>query len=246
MVTIRRGLSELGSFPLKTVFINEPDLVHLELFRFALSEENPELRERAITNAKHDVIAARLDLLFNYTTKQDLSGPDNIDFMHWAAISSGQRSEAAYGFSETSKRYEAKNEKKLNIAEALGSQVFHSVKDGEFRGMHTSGGIFEQIRAMAKKDGIHGAKDKNVLSDLWQRYRGVVHLGMAITYLEDNPDQRFCVLELAELFRSTLSKNCPKGTSKPYVRPDEQISFVYLSSIWGPRYGNQGLSYGVD
>lgn len=231
---------------MKTVFINEPDLGHIELFRFALSEDDPELRQRAIRNAKHDVIAERLEFLFYSTTKQDVSGPDNTDFMHWVAISTTQRSEAAYEFSETSKRYENKNERKLNIAEELGFLIFNSIKDGKFRGMHTSGGIFEQIRAVAEEDGTHGAKDKNVLRELWQKYRGVVHLGMAIKYLEENPDQHFDILELAELFRSILSENCPKGTSKPYVHPDEQISFVYLSSIWGPRYRNRGLPFGVD
>ncbi|MCZ8151404.1 MAG: hypothetical protein O9292_03255 [Rhodobacteraceae bacterium] len=46
-----------------TVSINEPELLSIELFRVALSEPEVELREKAIANAKHEVVALRLDAL---------------------------------------------------------------------------------------------------------------------------------------------------------------------------------------
>ena len=228
------------------IFINEPELKYMELIRVALSEESTDLRERAIKNAKHDVVAGRLELLFDQISVDEITGTENTEFLQWVAITSGKRSEAAYEFSETGRRYESKNERKLNIAEEVGFQIFKSIQDQEFKGVHTRGGIFEQIRDVAVEDGVHGARDEDVVRKLWQIYKGVVHLGMAIKYLEENPDQHWNVLELAELYRKTLCQNCPKGTKKPYVDPEEQISFIYISSIWGPRFGNRGLSYAVD
>tara|TARA_R100000935_G_scaffold58904_1_gene99380 strand:+ start:1380 stop:2075 length:696 start_codon:yes stop_codon:yes gene_type:complete len=231
---------------MREIFLNEPELKYVELIRIALSEDDAELRASAIRNVKHDVIAGRLELLFKQAEQGAIADPLNAEFMHWVAISSSQRNEAAYEFFETSKRYESKNEAKLNIAEETGFLIFSSVQDRKFKGIYTRGGIFEQLREVAVQEGVRGVKDKDVLRKLWQTYKGVVHLGMAIKYLEENPDHHFDLLSLAELFRTTLSENCPRGTLKPYVDPKDQFSFVYLSSIWGPRFGNRGLSYAVD
>jgi len=230
---------------MREICLNEPELKHVELIRVALSEQSTELRKRAIKNVKHDVVAGRLELLFEEIGSVGASDPDNAKFMQWAATTSGQRSEAAFEFSETGRRYESKNERKLNIAEEVGILVFSTIRDQRFRGVHTRGGIFEQVRDQAELESVRGAKDKDVLRELWQIYKGVVHLGMAIKYREENPDQHFAVLELAELYRKTLSENCPKGTNKPYVDPGEQFSFVYLSRISGPRFENRGLPFEV-
>jgi hypothetical protein len=93
---------------------------------------------------------------------------------------------------------------------------------------------------------VSGARDKDTLRKIWNSYRGVVHLGIAIDYCENHPAQNLHVFHLAELFRKTLSENCPKGTSKPYVDPGEQISFLYISTLSGPRFRNRGLPFGVS
>ena len=123
--------------------------------------------------------------------------------------------------------------------------IWMSVQDKKFEGVHTSRGILQQVRDDAKFSAVGGAKDVDTLRNIWKMYRSVVHLGMAIDYCLDNPSQKMDVLELAELFRLGLSQNCPKGTSIPYIDPAVQISFVYLSRLWGPRFGNRGLPYYV-
>lgn len=214
------------------------------LFRVALSEENTQLRERAIRNVRHDVVAGRLEQLF-----KDVETEETIDasFFRWVATTSVLRNEAAHEFAETNSRYQAKNEQRLNIAEEIGFVVFETIRVKKNSGVHTPGGIFEQVREKIQKvGGVHGAKDKDVLRMLWATYKGVVHLGMAITFLEQNPDQQTNVLHAAEFFRKILSENCPKGTRKPYVQTSEQINFIYISNIKGPRFRNRGLSYDVD
>jgi hypothetical protein len=230
---------------MQCISLNEPELGYLNLFRAALSEENFELRERAIKNVKHDVVSDRLDRLFKEIGSQGLAAPENAEFMQWAAMSTSQRNEAAYAFSDTSRRYEDKNEQRLNVAEEIGFTIFSSIKDGKFKGVHTRGGIFEQMREQAELEEVRGAKDKDVLRQCWNTYKGVVHFGMALTYCEENLDQHFDIFDVAKFFREILSQNCPKGTRKPYVDPDIQISFVYLSKLWGPRFGNRGLPYDV-
>ena len=81
------------------IFINEPELKYMELIRVALSEESTDLRERAIKNAKHDVVAGRLELLFDQISVDEITGTENTEFLQWVAITSGKRSEAAYEFS---------------------------------------------------------------------------------------------------------------------------------------------------
>lgn len=228
------------------VSLNCFDLQFIGSFRIALSEENVELRKCAIRNVKHDVIAHRIDLLLQELDGDWRSIPEDPIFMRWVAKTSGRRNDAAYAFAETGRRYEAKNERKLNIAEHIGLLIFLSVQDKTFKGVHTSIGILDRVRYEAKKGGVRGARDIEVLRKIWKTYRGIVHLGMAITYCDDNPDQDLNVLHLAELFRQTLSQNCPKGTSKPYVDRSEQTSFVYLSKVSGPRFRDRGLSFEID
>jgi hypothetical protein len=228
------------------ISLNEPELQYLDLIRVALSEESFKLREGAIKNVKHDVVSDRLDRLFKEIGSQGLAAPENAEFMQWAAMSTTQRNEAAYAFSDTGRRYEGTNERKLNVAEEIGFTIFSSIKDGKFKGVHQPGGIFEQMREQAELEEVRGAKDKDVLRQCWNTYKGVVHFGMALTYCAENLDQHFDILDVAEFFREILSQNCPKGTRKPYVDPAEQISFVYLSKAWGTRFGNRGLPFDVD
>ncbi|PUB12695.1 hypothetical protein [Yoonia sediminilitoris] len=126
------------------VGINEFDLQFIELFRIALSEETNELRHRAIKNVKHDVVNGRIELLMKEKGPKWASDATNRNFIEWVAATSIQRNDAAYEFSETGKRYEAKNERKLNIAEHIGNVIFLSIRDGKFEGVQVNGGILER------------------------------------------------------------------------------------------------------
>jgi integrase len=98
--------------------------------------------------------------------------------------------------------------------------------------------------AMAAK-ALSGAKDLDVLRAIWKTYRGVVHLGMAMDYCDEQPDSERNVLHVAETYRRGLSLFCPKGTKKPYVPVDDQITFLYLSYTSGPRFLDRGLPFAV-
>lgn len=228
-----------------TVRINEPELLSIELIRIALSEATPELREKAIANAKHEVVALRLDALGRDKDTDWMSHPLNAEFVTWIAQTSAKRHEASYEFHQTARRYEERNERKLNVAEHVGKLIWLSIQDRKFGGVQTEEGILKQVRDQARANGISGARDLDVLREIWKTYRGVVHLGMAMDYCEDHPDIAQNVLWLAEAYRQDLSQSCPKGTKIPYVPEDVQFSFCYLSSVWGPRFRDRGLPFDV-
>ncbi len=95
------------------VTLNELDLMFIELVRVGLSEETMDLRERAIKNVKHDVVADRIDKLMRKLGPKWRSDPANSEFLQWVALTAAQRTEAAFEFSETGKRYEAEEKTDL-------------------------------------------------------------------------------------------------------------------------------------
>jgi hypothetical protein len=225
--------------------INEPELKFVELIRLALSEGTKEQRERAIKNVKHEAVAARLDLLAAEGGSSWATDPDNAHFVQWMIGTSAERREAAYEFSQTARRYEERNERRLNIAEHIGKLIWLSILDKKFEGVQTEIGILQQVRDDAKSNAVSGARDMDTLRKVWATYRGVVHLGLALDFCEENPNQKMNLLHIAERYRQGLSQSCPKGTSKPYVSPAEQISFVYLSRLKGLRFRDRGLPYDI-
>ena len=229
-----------------TISINEPELKEIKLFRMALSETSIEQRKHGIICVKLGVEASRLDSLFSERGTGWTSDPKNAEFVQWIAESSALRHEAAYEISEMNRCYEDKNNVKLNIAEHIGELIWLSIQDKKFEGVQTGRGIVQQVRDDAKESGVSGARDRDTLREIWGTYRGVVHLGRAIDFCKNYPEQKCNVLHLAELFRKGLSENCPKGTSQPYVSPDDQISFVYSSKLSGPRFRGRGLPFNVD
>lgn len=227
----------------KDIPINDVECAYIELFRIALSERSHCERLKAIQKVRYDVTANRLSDLFVSRDYVLVSDPKDYQFLKWVAETASVRHEAIVDLMEVGKRYQASNERKLNIAECIGVTVFNSIRYGNFKGVQVNGGILDQVRDEAKKENVYGGRDTDTLRKAWKTYRGVVHLGMAITYLEDNRDQHWHVLQLAELFREVLGKNCPKGTCKPYVSPSEQLKFLYLSNIKGPRFRDRGLPF---
>ncbi|WP_412565615.1 hypothetical protein [Thalassobius sp. MITS945101] len=204
------------------VRLNEPECAALGLFRMALSEATAADRLSAIEVMRHEVVSMGLES-FPIT---EASSPK---FVRWAATTAPPRYEAAHAFHQILQRYNSKNERQLNIAEYIGKKVWDSIETGKFQGVQVAGGLLEQTSEYAREMGVRGAKDLDVLRKIWKRYRGVVHLGMTMDYVEEHPETRAHVLHLAERIRLGLSTNCPKGTSVPYVDPQEQISFLYVS-----------------
>lgn len=225
--------------------INEPELRSIEYIRIALSEPTPELREKAIANAKHELVALRLETLSGKLGSKWTSDPRNVEFVLWIARTSSERHEASYEFLQTGRQYEERNERKLNVAEQIGKLIWLSIQDNRFEGVQTPEGILKQVSDQAQEYKVSGARDLDILRRIWNTYRGVVHLGMAMDYCEDNPDHNQNVLFLAENFRLDLSRFCPKGTQKPYVSEQEQIMFYYYSNTWGPRFRDRGLPFSI-
>lgn len=228
------------------IAINESELNFIELIRVALSEETTEQRERAVKYAKHEAVASRLDLLAAEGGSSWATDPDNADFVQWTIETSAERREAAYEFSRTGRRYEDRYERRLNIAEHIGKLIWLTIIEKRFEGVHTKTGILQQVSDEAKSHSISGARDLDTLRKVWATYKGVVHLGMALDFCEENPNQEVSLLYIAERYRRGLSENCPKGTSRPYVSSTEQISFVYISRLKGPRFRDRGLPFDVQ
>jgi hypothetical protein len=221
-------------------------LLSIKSIRVAVSELTTELRAKAIANAKHELVAFRLEALSKGLGDGWMSEPQNAAFVQGIAKTSGERFEASYELSQTSKRYVEHNDVKLSVAEQIGKLIWLSIQDKKFEGVQTAEGILKQVRDQALERGLRGAKDLDVLRGTWKTYRGVVHLGMAIDHCEESPDPKQNVLHVAESFRRCLSLNCPKGTQKPYVAQDSQIKFEYLSMIWGPRFRDRGLPFAIN
>ena len=218
------------------VFINEQEFHFLELFRIALSEETHEDRLAAIRYVKHEVAEARLQGFVEREGPDWTKAPANRELVEWVAMTSSERAEAVYEFARVSRRYEDRNERRLNIAEQAGMLIYLSIHDGKFEGVHTWSGILYQVTEAGKAQKVSGARDKDTVRKTWSMYRGVVHLGMAMDICEGLSARPEQVLHLAEQIRRLLSETCPKGTSVPYVLPEEQISFVYEPMTYGPRF----------
>ncbi|SMP37176.1 hypothetical protein [Shimia sagamensis] len=202
--------------------LNGPECECLGLFRMAISEETDEERLRAIQVIRHEVVSLGLE---NFPIGKSSSN----EFTRWIAETARERYDAAHEFGEIAQRYEGKNERHLNIAEYIGKRVWDSIQNEKFQGLHTPSGILEQTSDYARKMGIRGARDQSVLREIWGKHRGVVHLGMAMDFCEDHPGTTWHVLQLAETFRAGLSSNYPQNAPSPYVDPDVQLSFFYLS-----------------
>jgi hypothetical protein len=220
---------------MERVFIDGAELQYIELIRVALSEADNTQRLQAIKNVKHDVVARELELLMDEGDGDWMSAPNNTEFVVSIAKSAPARHEAIYDFSQVLHRYEGEtghgNERKLNIAEHIGKLAWLSIREGKLQGVQVVGGILQQVSDAAKEFGVSGVRDKDALRNIWKRYRGVVHLGIAMDLCGDNPKAGTGVLDLAERIRRDLSENCPRGKSKPYVDANEQICFVGKSRV---------------
>lgn len=201
------------------------DLSYIRMFRVALSEETDQARLEAIQNVRQEVDAQSIkifrdDELFWPAIKRH---PRTIE---WIAETSPDRHDAGSAIAELLERYEKRNERHLDIAERIGNAVFSTIKDKEFRGLQTKSGILKMVSDEARDLKLHGGRDKDVVRKIWTTYRGVVHLGMALDYLYDNPDQDFQLLQKAEFYREQLATNRPRNATEPYVSPEVQFQFL--------------------
>ncbi len=215
---------------METVFINNMQLQSIEMFRIALSAADNRKRLQALDNLKQEVAAQVDELYLGGRSEEWISSPANADFFRRSAFNAPARRTAAAEFAQTEREYEdngrRRKEMKLNIAEYIGTRVWQTIRDGKFEGLQTDIGILEQVRHSAKKEKIFGAQDRDTLRKTWGRYRGVVHLGMALDLHEGSDLPLSVTLSFAEEIRVALSYHCPRGTKKPYVDEGEQISFV--------------------
>lgn len=213
------------------IAVNHLELNFIEMFRVALSAPTHEERLAAIQYVRHDVTAAHL---------QDMKrefGPDwalksvSKRLPEWLSETAGDREDAIYELCRVMQAYEDGLERRLNVAEQVGNMICLSIEDGKFEGVQTRGGILYQVSEQGKAQKISGARDKDTVRKAWRDYRGVVHIGMALTYCESRDEPLERVIPVAENFRLLLSQSCPKGTRAPYVDDKAQISFYYKSEI---------------
>ena len=227
------------------VAINELELMFIELFRIALSAPTHEERLAAIRCVRQEAIASRLQEISKTPGSDWVREERNRELAEWVAATAGDRDDAIYEFSRVARAYEDKFERRFNVAEQVGKVICQSVSDGKFEGVQTKGGILYQVTVQGKEHGISGARDLDRVRKNWRDYRGVVHLGMAIDFCEERSVPPEEVLFVAERYRRMLSASRPKGTKKPYVDEELQISFSYESGIYGPRFLNRGLPFYV-
>ncbi len=228
------------------IAINELELNNIDLIRIALSEKTDEARQRAIWCVKHEVLAKSIEAINEQAGAGWTERPENKSLMDWVVATTGDRQTAAMEFTETVLRYAKQQERKLNIAEEIGFHIFLSIQEGRNSGVQTRDGILERVRHSAKEANIAGAKDRDTLRTAWNDYRGVFHLGLAMNFCEENPEKCLNVLHVAEELRELLSTSCPRGTQKPYVDAELQTSFVYKSTLKGPRFHDRGLHFSVE
>ena len=214
-----------------TFRIDEKELLLVNLIRLALSEDDMTARVRSIKNVKYFVSTISTQIILDFEENERFVDHFKMPYLRYLAKISERSHDATYELAEVQQRYEARNDTKLNIAEHVGRYIWNSIESKKFEGLHTEIGILQQVQREARAKRVAGARDKDVLRKIWSTYRGVVHLGMAMDYCEENPDHDMNVLQIAESYRRTLSDHCPKGTSKPYVSADEQIKFIYSSTL---------------
>lgn len=234
-----------------SVPLNERELHAIDMVRMALSEETNDERLESIRVVKLDVASMRLEEL-NDTQYRGWQGDSrNTELIRWVTDTSSERHEAAIELAVLDQRFQRSNQRALNVAEEVGFFVRLSIRDGRYQGVQTKGGLIEQVTEIGRGANVRGAKDHDTVRKAWMRYRGVVHLGLALNEFEERfkrsiPKENLHeLLFLAEEIRVMLSETCPKGWKDPYVPQEEQISFVYKSSIYGPRFLNRGLPFDV-
>ena len=228
------------------VSINELELLHIELFRMALSAETLKDRLEAIENVKHGVNAARLQVISETEGPDWIKDPANEELVAWVAGTAPARDAAIYEFSRLTRRYEETHERRLNVAEHVGKLIELSIAEGKFEGVQTRTGLLHQLTNDGRKYSIPGARDMDTVRSSWGVYRGIVHLGIAMDHFGELPSYPPEMLFQAELIRLKLSQNCARSTTTPYVSPEEQISFVFKSEIWGPRLKDRGVNIDVE
>lgn len=227
------------------VALNESELLSIELFRIALSPPTHKERLAAIRYFRQEVMAARLHEINKKHGPGWIRDERNRELVAWVAATAGEREDAIYEFGRVGVAYEDRYERPLNVAEHIGKLIYNSISANKFEGVQTRGGILHQATVVGKLYGISGARDKDTVRKAWRDYRGVVHLGMALDHCEEIQAPLEEVLFVAESYRKSLSGSCPRGTKKPYVDAELQISFSYESCVYGPRYLNRGLPFVV-
>ena len=209
--------------------ISTAKISHLGILRVTLSEPTPASRLRAIQNAPHEAQANLIGIFVRDERRWDLGLFINLVIHDWIAETAEKRHEAIWELGQTFQRFEERNERKLNIAEELDFHIIDTIRTGKLEEVQTKTGILARVQDQARREGVRSGKDKDTVRKLWNSYRGIVHLGMALDHCENHVGQQLSVLTVAEDFRKQLSESCPKRTSEPYVDSSEQIKFILKS-----------------
>ncbi|MBT0958207.1 hypothetical protein IV417_12485 [Alphaproteobacteria bacterium KMM 3653] len=212
------------------VEISEAGFQVIGELRIALSAETVEDRLKAMEHVQHRFIRSLVENAHSKFGAEWEKIPSMSALAAKVSKSYVQSASTEDIFSDVFHQYEKKNHRGLMVAEQVGQMVFFSIVDRKLEGLHRDGKIIDQVCQQGRARDVPGAKDKDTVRKSWMKYKGVVHLGMALNDAEELKITRAKdVLGMAEEMRLMLCSNCPKGTSEPYVNQDDQISFVYKS-----------------
>ena len=214
---------------MKEIFIQKPAIGYLPMVRVALSETDDPMRQSALENLNGVIQLDKQEVIVKDIDRRNWGLEKFPQFLIDSTRAGPGRSRSNEEFKGTIERYEKHNEIRMNTAEEIARKIVRSIQTDQFEGLHTATGILKQISDDARNEGTRGARDKDVLRKTWNDYRGVVHLGLALTICEEFPDGDQNVFRVAERIRKLLSGYGPRSHSRPYVDLDLQYKFIVCS-----------------
>lgn len=208
----------------------EVELGVLQLYRAALSKKGKQARCEALEGLTKKLDAERLGALQNSKFANVGLVATSDDFNRTIATEYVENTKKISAFDRALEAFEKPRGKlPLFAAETIAREIWRSVVEGKNVGVFSRRGIIERLTDQARVQGLQGVKDKDVLRRHWKEYKCVAHLGAGLQIGEHHNLDPIASLGVAEEVRYVLSNECPKGTSKPYVEEEEQISFVFRS-----------------
>lgn len=212
--------------------LNQYELLLGDLIYVPLAEPDPVLRAKTLEAFRQ---VARQYSADGYRSTKDHPAHQHLRASAYLTPTEDDYQDIADGngeFTEAVGRFRQQHQRRFNVAINIAERLFLTTHDNEFRGLYsTPNGIFSQVSEMARENGIRGAQDKDTLRGIWNHYRGIIHLPLAMELSKHSKEDPPPLLPFARSLQQAFSQNCPRNSSKPYVPAHEQISFVEISML---------------
>lgn len=209
--------------------LNEVELMHHEFLMAVLCQLDPTKRATALGAFRKAV----------QSWAAESAVTELGDALRFAPAYARPESKALWEFTDAGSKlavawdsFSKHHERRFNIAVEIGFQLYFTIKNETFRGVHTvPGGILSKISDVARAEGIRGGRDKEVLSAIWRNYRGFIHLPVAMGLLEEARREDINVLSFASEIQELFSDSCARNSKTPYIPASQQISFVEITML---------------